>query len=771
MRKRKALISGITGQDGSYLAEYLLSLGYEVHGIVRKHSHAGGTANIDHIKEQLTLHTGSLASFDSIVSILSRVQPDEIYNLAAQSHVATSYDIPLDTADMNYIGVLRFLEAVRIVCPTARLYQASTSEMFGKAPAPQGEDTPFAPTSTYACAKIAAYYNVIHHRNAFGLFAAQGILFNHETIAGFEPVIFREGVGEIDIKPISEVVRNHSGVSLDESKDCYQEGFVTKDLYLWDAGGWTKVKFASGYPHKKETENKNPRYIVSKNASYMGTGSHPCIMQDLSEKAFSNITIGDQVNLIEYPIIESTSDSSLEEAELLGLLVGDGSITENNVKFTNSLTALRTKVEELWLSVGGTSTYYYPSKSGFTGKIVGQLSLNGNKDWVRALDIYTEDGGKRVPRRILNGTKEVQLAFLKGYNQADGLKQNACTYEFKNFKTNSATLAAGLVYLIHTTTGQNFNINIEQDVKWGNDALYYSINLLSDSDFSLGASVEKARVVRELLTCGAPKRTIARETGISRSFVNKVERGYDGVTKHWMSVESNEVKKIIELPDYDGWFYDLETASGTFHCGVGRGHVHNSERRPETFVSRKITKAAARIKLGLQGELRLGNLETGRDWGYARDYVRAMHLMLQHDTPEEFVIGTGVCTSIQDFLDKSFSYFDLNWKDYVVQDPAFMRPLDHHELRGDYSKAKRLLGWEPETNIDQLVEIMCAHDYKVEGGDNPQMWFTSSTPEGVIVTGSDHEIKPIGAEAHGVRIIKKYDKPIYTCGGGPQTNK
>jgi GDPmannose 4,6-dehydratase len=198
---------------------------------------------------------------------------------------------------------------------------------------------------------------------------------------------------------------------------------------------------------------------------------------------------------------------------------------------------------------------------------------------------------------------------------------------------------------------------------------------------------------------------------------------------------------------------------------------HESERRPETFVSRKITKAAARIKLGLQSELRLGNLETGRDWGYARDYVRAMHLMLQHDTPEEFVIGTGVCTSIQDFLDKSFSYFDLNWQDYVVQDPKFMRPLDHHELRGDYSKAKRLLGWEPETNIDQLVEIMCAHDYKVEGGDKPQMWFTSSTPEGVIVTGSDHEIKPIGAEAHGVCIIKKYDKPIYTCGGGPQTNK
>lgn len=314
---KKAFITGINGQDGSYLAEYLLDLGYEIHGLVRKVSHVGSTNNIDHIKDRITLHIGSLASFDGLVSILSSTMPDEIYNLAAQSHVATSYDMPTETMDSNALGPLRVFEAARIVCPEAKIYQASTSEMFGKAPAPQGEDTPFAPTSTYACAKIAAYYQAIHHRQAHGMFISNGILFNHE-----------------------------------------------------------------------------------------------------------------------------------------------------------------------------------------------------------------------------------------------------------------------------------------------------------------------------------------------------------------------------------------------------------SPRRPETFVSRKITKAAARIKNRLQDKLYLGNLETGRDWGFSGDYVKAMYSMLQYPEPSEFVIATGVCTKLKVFLDLAFGEVDLDWRDYVEVDPKFLRPQDHHELRGDYSKAKNLLGWEPTVQIHELVKMMVEHDLK-----------------------------------------------------------
>jgi len=322
-KQKKAFITGVTGQDGSYLAEYLLDLGYEVHGLVRKVSGGNNLKNIEHIKDKLHLHTGSLASTEQLIGLFSQIKPTEIYCLAAQSHVQTSYDMPIETMDINAIGLLRILEAARLVCPESKIYQATTSEIFGLAPAPQGEDTPFAPTSTYSVAKIAAYYQCKHHRDAFNMFVAQGILFNHE-----------------------------------------------------------------------------------------------------------------------------------------------------------------------------------------------------------------------------------------------------------------------------------------------------------------------------------------------------------------------------------------------------------SPRRPDTFVTRKITKAAARIKLGLQDKLSLGNLDTGRDWGYAKDYVKAMHLILQHDKPDEFVIGTGVCTKLRDFLNIAFSEVGLDWEKYVEVDPQFIRPLDHHELRADYSKAEKVLGWKPETNINQLIKIMVEYDLKNESSNS-----------------------------------------------------
>lgn len=318
---KKALVLGANGMDGSYLCESLLEKGYEVHGMVRKVSHHGSTQNIDHIKDKLTLHIGSLSSFDQLISIFSKVQPDEAYNLAAQSFVPTSYDMPTETFDTNALGPLRIFEAVRLVSPGTKVYNAMTSEAFGKAPAPQGEDTPFAPTSTYACAKIASYYQAIHHRNAHNLFISNGILFNH-----------------------------------------------------------------------------------------------------------------------------------------------------------------------------------------------------------------------------------------------------------------------------------------------------------------------------------------------------------------------------------------------------------TSPRRPEVFVTRKITKAVANIHLGKQDVLYLGNLDTGRDFGFSKDYVEAMWAMLQQDEPGEFVIATGICTKLRDLLDMAFSVVGLDWEKYVQIDPKFFRPIDHHELRGDYSKAKRILGWEPKTDIKTLVRMMVENDLELARG-------------------------------------------------------
>lgn len=180
---KKALITGITGQDGSYLAEFLLEKGYEVHGIVRRASIAN-TARINHLLNDITIHDGDLTDSSSIIRIIGKVQPDEIYNLAAQSHVQVSFDVPEYSGDVDALGVLRILEAVRILGLTnkTKIYQASTSELYGKVEeVPQKETTPFHPYSPYAIAKQYGYWMVKEYREAYGMFAVNGILFNHES--------------------------------------------------------------------------------------------------------------------------------------------------------------------------------------------------------------------------------------------------------------------------------------------------------------------------------------------------------------------------------------------------------------------------------------------------------------------------------------------------------------------------------------------------------------------------------------------------------------
>lgn len=319
---KRALITGITGQDGSFLAELLLAKGYEVHGIIRRSS-SFNTQRIDHLYQdphkpstRLFLVHADLNDSSSLNTVLRQIQPDEIYNLGAQSHVRVSFDVPEYTGEVTGVGVVRILEAIREAGIKPKFYQASSSEMFGKAlEVPQSEETPFYPRSPYACAKVYAYYSTINYRESYDLFACNGILFNHE-----------------------------------------------------------------------------------------------------------------------------------------------------------------------------------------------------------------------------------------------------------------------------------------------------------------------------------------------------------------------------------------------------------SERRGETFVTRKITRAATRIKLGLQDKLYLGNLEAKRDWGYARDYVEAMWLMMQAEKCGDYVIATGETHSVKEFVDRAFSYLDLDWKEYVEIDPWYYRPSEVDYLQGDATKARRELGWKPKVGFEELVRLMVDHD-------------------------------------------------------------
>lgn len=197
-RPRRALITGITGQDGSYLAELLLGKGYEVHGLIRRAS-TFNTSRIDHIYEdrheehrRLTLHYGDLTDGSRLVTLLASIRPDEVYNLAAQSHVRVSFDEPEFTGTTTGLGVTRLLEAIRLVGLDCRFYQASSSEMFGATPPPQTEDTPFYPRSPYGAAKLYSYWMTRNYREAYGMFAVNGILFNHESPRRGETFVTRK---------------------------------------------------------------------------------------------------------------------------------------------------------------------------------------------------------------------------------------------------------------------------------------------------------------------------------------------------------------------------------------------------------------------------------------------------------------------------------------------------------------------------------------------------------------------------------------------------
>ncbi|HXT29365.1 MAG TPA: GDP-mannose 4,6-dehydratase [Vicinamibacterales bacterium] len=238
MASKKALITGITGQDGSYLAEFLLEKGYEVHGIIRRAS-TFNTSRIDrlyrdpHVNDvRLFLHYGDIADSTNLIKLLYRIQPDEVYHLAAQSHVRVSFDIPEYTGDVTALGTVRILEAIRETQIPARFYQASSSEMYGDvAEVPQTETTPFRPRSPYAAAKLYAYWVTVNYRQAHNVFACNGILFNHESPRRGETFVTRKITRAVSAIKMGRQDFVHLG-NLDARRDWGYAGDYVRAMWM-----------------------------------------------------------------------------------------------------------------------------------------------------------------------------------------------------------------------------------------------------------------------------------------------------------------------------------------------------------------------------------------------------------------------------------------------------------------------------------------------------------------------------------------------------------
>jgi GDPmannose 4,6-dehydratase len=656
MSERRALITGITGQDGSYLAELLLEKGYEVHGMTRRAS-TENLERIAHLTDRVTLIQGDLLDPHSLEAAVREAQPHEVYNLAAQSFVPTSWNQPVLTAEFTAVGVTRMLEAIRSVDPEIRFYQASSSEMFGKVrEIPQTELTPFHPRSPYGVAKVYGHHITVNYRESYDLFAVSGILFNHECLSERTPLLLREN-GVVSVKLVSDLV------PLRRKGPSVQAFELPGLLEIWDGSDWTEVTALTA-TRRRATDPDHRLLSIETRAGFVeATAHHSMLDEDYAAVRAGDLAEGDHLAIAaEVPEISAWTVVTEQLAELLGYLVADGYVSDDgrHVRFTNNDHVLRAHVAQLWSQLFLGSNREWQGRSGWDPeRPVDALNLSGVPGvaaWLRS-QLYTTSGHKQVPPLVLNAEPEARQAFLSAYYAGDGLKRGSGM----SVKTNSPVLALGLCWLFQLA-GQPSSVYVEHR----SGVPYYQLNLAS-----------------------------AVRVGAKGQHLRK---------------SPAEVRRVRPACEQVEWVFDLETASGAFCAGVGRLVVHNSPRRGLEFVTRKITDGVARIKLGLTDELRLGNTEAKRDWGFAGDYVEAMWLMLQRDEPSDYVIATGEEHSVRELVELGFERAGLDPEKHVVVDPRFLRPAEVDHLVGDASKAWRELEWAPRTSFRELVELMVDAD-------------------------------------------------------------
>ena len=599
------------------------------------------------------------------------ISVDEVQNFAIgvgnivvhNSHVRVSFDIPEYTFDIDATGAVRCLEVIRKYSPHTKFLQCSSSELFGSTPPPQSEQTSFHPRSPYAAAKCAAYWATINYREAYKLFAVNSISFNHECLEYNTPIIVREN-------GVVTVCRPVDLISL-RRKSTNTQTFDFHNVEIWDGSKWTKLKAITA-TKINQTNDDHKIFTTQARCGVVSTTAHHHMLiaeenTDAPKQGIiqaKNINKGDlAVTCISMPECQNWTAVSDELAEFLGYMTADGYIPKKrpSLQFTNNNKHLRNRVAELWskLFLGTTREDVY--KSGFKpSNNVTQLYLNGKNElceWLRK-QLYNSDGFKKVPDIILNANIKTQSQYLETYYAGDGLKKG----KGDSFVTNSSVLAQGLIWL-YKLQGRDCSVYAEMR----NNTTYYRVNVKS-KDAKFGQHLAK---------------------------------------------NPSEIRKISENTPYDCWVFDIETESAVLCAGVGTVVVHNSPRRGETFVTRKITRAATRIKMGLQDKLVLGNLDAKRDWSHAKDIAKAMILILESDIPDDYIIASGESHSIKEFVNLVFDKLNLDPDKYIKFDPKYLRPAEVDHLRGDPSKIQKKLGWKPEYSFETLIDEMIEHDMNI----------------------------------------------------------
>jgi GDPmannose 4,6-dehydratase len=676
MKNKVAIITGISGQDSSYLSEFLLEKDYDVVGIKRRNSSNSG-GNVQHLLDNphFRLEEGDVTDLISMTNICKMVRADEMYHLAAQSHVGTSFSQPIYTFNCNAIGTFNCLEAIRVSGINTKLYNASTSELFGGLTESitvngSSEKTPFHPRSPYGIAKLAGFWWTKHYREAYNMYAVSGILFNHECFFADTPVIIEKENRDIDIVYISSLVPHRKDISSDSNT--YIKEYDSLNTNIWDGNQFVKLKAVS---RRKLSmlQNATDQYrqiTIAPGASIATTPNHKLVKTKIETKEAREMTNGTQLVLGRYPDCRISKFITEEFAELLGLLAGDGHISKG-VRLTNNDPIIQQNfialAKKTFFNITSSINSHVSGYNGTTTHVDLHGLTQSQCEVLREMLYETRTKHKKVPAIILNAKSEIQLAFLKGYNQADGLKQDKTNYEFKSFKTNSPLLAQGILYLVNNTIKSEYCINTFEQ----NGKVYHQINLRS------------------------PNKT--RSKG------------------DHLILDNNIVKKIINRSEDNQHVFDIETESGIVMAGIGIAIVGNSPRRGSNFVTRKITLGIKDIVAGKIQKIKLGNIDTARDWGFAGDFVKAMWLMLNHDYADDYVIGTGETHTIREFLELAFQIAGLgDYQNFIEIDPGLYRPAEVNYLKANWTRAREELGWRPSVHFRDLVRMMVEADLGVE---------------------------------------------------------
>jgi GDP-mannose 4,6-dehydratase len=721
-----ALITGITGQDGSYLAELLLSKGYIVHGIKRRSS-SFNTNRIDHIytdrhnSNNFFLHYGDLTDSTNLIRIIQEVQPDEIYNLAAQSHVKVSFETPEYTANADGIGTLRILEAIRIL----------------------------------GLEKKTRFYQACHDMDT-KILTNNGIKSFHEISKDDLVFTINESSHEMELKPILDIISyDYSGKMVKIKNKRIDQLITPNHKLILKYDGVSKLEYLES--EKLESELKYPN------------NSHISLPKTKLEiKSFNRM-----VNLNDYSDLSEISKNHyrnlIYEMEsndlmfLMGIYIGDGYVKTTKKSIVHEKEENNRDSKGRYCKYESTEFKCKEYKSCYINLAL-PLNDKSRKETLLILDkynikyyltdteisfssytlskIFSTSGNsvydKEIPEWVYNMPDESLYRLADGLIGSDGHKRkNRLSYTTVSYKL------ANDVIRLYTKLGYYCVLNLQKqyESKIKGRVIGSKRGLKQSYVVTVNYNSTKNKIYKNNISyVDYNDKVWCLEVEDNHNFlvIRNGKISFSGNCTSEMFGKVQEIPQNENTPFYprspygvaklySHWItknyresYDMFACSGILFN-------HESPRRGETFVTRKITMAVAKWNQGIKSVLYLGNLDAERDWGHAKDYVEGMWMMLQQDHPDDYVLATNKKMSVRKFAELAYSEIgiEIEWTGTGIEekgtdrktgevligiDSEYFRPAEVDLLIGDYTKAKTVLGWEPKCSVEQLIKEMVEQD-------------------------------------------------------------